>query len=76
MSRLQTVRLGILAAIASLPAFPQCPMCRTAVAAQGQGAADTFNSAILILLLPAVALFCGVFLFTWRSAGRTDDPEE
>jgi hypothetical protein len=74
MSR--SIRLGILAGIASLPALAQCPMCRTAVAAQGQGAADTFNSAILILLLPAIALFSGVFLFTWRSAGRTEDPEE
>ncbi len=43
----------------------QCAMCRTAAAAQAH-AAGTINTAILILLLPAVALFSGVFLLAFR----------
>ncbi|MCC6858943.1 MAG: hypothetical protein IT158_10285 [Bryobacterales bacterium] len=76
MNGLRRLRRIIPAALAGLPAYAQCSMCRNAAAAQGQGAADSFNSAILILLVPAVALFSGVFLFTWRSAARTEDPEE
>ena len=46
-------------------AFLQCSMCRTA-AAQSPGVADTLDSAILILLVPAVAMFCGVYFMAFR----------
>ena len=48
--------------------FAQCVMCRTAASAQGAHAAATLNRAILILLLPALALFSGVFLLAFRGA--------
>jgi hypothetical protein len=38
-------------------------MCRTAAAAQGPEGARVLDAAILILFLPAMALFCGVFFF-------------
>jgi len=56
----------------------QCAMCRTALAAQGAHA-RTLNAAILILLLPALALFSAVFLLAFRcpeapsSDNRSDD---
>lgn len=49
------------------PAWAQCSMCRTAAAAQEAGAAQALDAAIVVLLVPAVALFTGVFLFAFRS---------
>ena len=49
-------------------AAAQCSMCRT-VAAQANG----IDKAILVLFVPAVLLFSGVFLFAFRSQGKDDD---
>jgi hypothetical protein len=49
------------------PMWAQCAMCRTVAAAQGQAAARTLDQAILILIFPAMALFCGLFLLMFRS---------
>ena len=49
-------------------ATAQCSMCRT-VAAQANG----IDKAILVLFVPAVLLFSGVFLFAFRSQGRDDN---
>jgi hypothetical protein len=75
MRRFGFLRLAglLLAAEALMPA--QCVMCRTAMAAQAQ-AAGTINRAILILLLPAVALFCGVFLLAFRCPAPPGPDEE
>ena len=62
-----------LGAAACAPALAQCSMCRNAVAAQG--AADTFDRAILILLVPAVAMFSSVFIFACR-CGRSERADE
>ena len=59
------LRLLAVAAAAGAQAWAQCPMCRTAAAAQGEAAARAFNAGILILFVPAVGLFCGVFLFAF-----------
>jgi hypothetical protein len=60
-------KMAILAG-ASLWLIPetsaQCSMCRTA-AAQANG----IDKAILVLLVPAVVLFCGTFLIAFRSQG-------
>jgi hypothetical protein len=50
-------------------ASAQCSMCRTA-AAQANG----IDKAILILFVPAVLLFSGVFLFAFHSQGGQEDP--
>ncbi len=63
--------LGAFLIAAAGQAFAQCSMCRTAAAAQAQ-AAGTINTAIVILLVPALVLFSGVFLLVFRSAA----PEE
>ncbi len=79
MKRLLPLRGFLLALAVSLPALAQCPMCRTALASQGRSAADTFDRAILILLVPAVAMFGGVFLLAFRiarSAGTPESPDD
>jgi hypothetical protein len=48
-------------------------MCRNAVAAQG--AADTFDRAILILLVPAVVIFSSVFVLACRYGASTNESE-
>jgi hypothetical protein len=58
-------RLGMAAAVAA-PAWAQCSMCRTAAAAQGAGGVGALNAAIVVLFVPAVVLFCGVFAFALR----------
>lgn len=75
-------RFAFIAAAAAalgngLPLLAQCQMCRTALGALGSAAADAFNRAILILLIPAVGLFCGVFLLMFRHRDPTggDRPE-
>jgi hypothetical protein len=57
------------------PAAAQCSMCRTALSHK---AGDTFNRAIIILLVPAVAMFGTIFLAVVRYAGspRQEDPDE
>lgn len=65
------VAVTLLASASCLLA--QCPMCRTAVQ-QDAAAAHALNRAILLLLVPAVGLFCGIFLLAFRSrnAGSTE----
>jgi len=51
---------------AAVPVWAQCSMCRKALEVQSASAGDAFNRAILILLLPALALFSGAFLLFVR----------
>ena len=62
----------LTAALAAAPAWAQCSMCRTAASAQGEHAMRAMNAAILVLLVPAVALFCGVYVLAIRGDGRPD----
>ena len=41
----------------------QCAMCRTGVSNSG---AQAMNLAILVLLIPPVAMFCSVFAIAYR----------
>jgi hypothetical protein len=50
----------------------QCSMCRTAITQNSQ-AAKTFNLAIVILLMPALFLFTGVFLWSMRRRNSRDN---
>jgi hypothetical protein len=67
------VLISILGAAA--PALAQCSMCRTAAAAQGPSAMHAMNMAVLLLLLPALALFSGMFVLAFWYARRTSGGE-
>jgi hypothetical protein len=60
---------GIVAATAA-PAAAQCSMCRTV--AQGLQSASALDSAILVLLFPAVGLFTGILLLSFRFTRGSD----
>ena len=61
---------GLLLLAIARAASAQCSMCRTALSAQAEYAA-VLNTAILILLFPAVFLFCAIGIFTIRCARET-----
>lgn len=50
------------------PNFAQCAMCKTTLenAAGAKQAANTMNLAILVLFIPPVALFVGIFGLIYR----------
>jgi hypothetical protein len=51
----------------SAPAWAQCSLCKLAVE-QDPSLGTAFNKAILLMMIPALAVFAGVFLFAARSA--------
>ncbi len=53
----------------------QCAMCKTAVQAGGERTAATIRTAMLVLLIPSVTLFCSIFVVVLRYA-RKQDVEE
>jgi hypothetical protein len=55
-------------ALASGPALAQCPMCKQAVEASADPEAISggLNLAVLVLLIPPVALFAGIFGIFYR----------
>jgi len=63
------MKVGIVGLLSGAGAWAQCAMCRTADGALGAGGAKTIDTAVLIMLVPAVALFCGVFLTVFRNRG-------
>ena len=58
-------RLILCALAAALTASAQCAMCRTATS-QSAPLAAGINKGILLLMLPAAALFLGVFAMALR----------
>lgn len=67
-----TTFLLVLAILLGAPsaALAQCAMCREAAAQSG--AEKALNLAILVLLIPTLVLFIGVFVYALR---RKDEPE-
>jgi len=61
----------MLTLASSAAAWAQCSMCQTAAAAQSASAGKALNTAILILFVPAVAMFCGIFAVL-RAGSRND----
>ena len=75
-------------AVAALPAWlstapplaAQCSMCRTVAAAQGESA-KVLDAAIIVLFIPAMALFGGIVLMAFRyrsnpySGGVSGEPD-
>jgi len=60
----------------SAPAWAQCSLCKLAVE-QDPSLGTAFNKAILLMMIPALAVFAGVFLLAARSApGRKRDKRQ
>ena len=61
-------------------AAAQCALCQTAVRAGGEQTARTMNTAILVLLIPPVAIFCTLFAavlkYRDRAGGEGDGDGE
>jgi heme/copper-type cytochrome/quinol oxidase subunit 2 len=73
MMRLQQCVVAL--AVVALNAWAQCSMCQTSAAAQDQAVSRAFNAAILVLFVPAVGLFCGVFHFSFYSRNHEEAEE-
>lgn len=57
----------VAVAVFSLPVSAQCAMCRAAFdGASGAKLAKSLNEGIIILLIPPVAIFCGIFLTAYK----------
>ncbi|MGB8509327.1 MAG: hypothetical protein WCD76_13140 [Pyrinomonadaceae bacterium] len=54
-------------------ATAQCALCRAALEKGGEQTARAMNSGIIVLLLPPVAIFCGVFAIAFKSAKGDKD---
>ncbi|HYJ47285.1 MAG TPA: hypothetical protein VEV81_11800 [Pyrinomonadaceae bacterium] len=75
MNRKLTVKLALSTTLfaAALfiycaPAAAQCAMCKTALTNSPDTArlAENFNYAVLVLLIPPVLLFCGIFVAAYK----------
>jgi hypothetical protein len=66
--------LMLTASIALWPesAQAQCALCRTAVQT-GDGTARTMNLAILVLLIPPVAIFCSIFGIAYKKIKKDEE---
>ncbi len=53
-----------------------CVMCKTSAAAIGEESAKTLDLAIFILLIPAVAIFLGIFFWMIRYRNQVSYEEE
>lgn len=61
---------------ATRPAFAQgCAMCYTTAAAAKKAGMRALQSGILILLVPPLLMFLGIFWFTFRSRRRFHDAD-
>jgi hypothetical protein len=56
----------------------QCAMCRTALAGVPEAArlSARLNLAVLVLLVPPVAIFCGIFYAVFRQRKSRGEDEE
>jgi hypothetical protein len=76
------IRLTGIVAVALLSWTPAahaqgCVLCYTSLASAGPGAMRAFQLAMLVLLIPALSLFAGVFLFIFlraRAASESSTP--
>lgn len=75
MNRRRTIRFAVLASGAlatllawSLPVLAQCAMCKNAVTGSPEAAklSQSLNFAVIVLLIPPVLIFCGIFVVAFR----------
>jgi hypothetical protein len=68
------VAAAIMVALSSAPTLAQCAMCRAAFdGANGAKLAKSLNEGIIVLLIPAVMIFCAVFITAIRFRKAPDD---
>lgn len=76
------VALAVLGFMPAPAAHAQgCILCYTSLAAAGSSALHAFQMAMLVLLIPALFLFVGIFVFILRrgaaaEAAQAGDPVE
>lgn len=56
--------VALVLGVQTIDVAAQCGMCRAAAAASG--AANALNLGILLLLVPPVAIFCGIFIVAYK----------
>lgn len=60
------ILIGVVALAAALllcgPVEAQCSMCRTALSNSNSAFVRNFNIGVLVLLIPPVTIFCGIFV--------------
>ncbi len=54
--------VAIAAALVCVPVEAQCSMCRTALSNSNNAFVRNFNIGVLVLLIPPVTIFCGIFV--------------
>jgi hypothetical protein len=60
------LRIAFALFLATLPAWAQCSLCRLAVE-QDPSLGKAFNKGIILMMIPALAVFTGVFVAAIRS---------
>ncbi|HEV2708406.1 MAG TPA: hypothetical protein VGV59_21000 [Pyrinomonadaceae bacterium] len=75
-----TVLIILLAAFACMAllapdASAQCAMCRTGVEAGGEKSVRAMGLAMLVLLIPPVAIFCSAFALVYKYRKPNGDEE-
>lgn len=68
VARMLLAALSIFLIGTVLPAMAQCSMCRASVegSPDAAAAAGQWNTAVLVLLIPPVAMFVGMFVLIYR----------
>ncbi len=61
------INASLLSAFSALPVWAQCSLCKLAVE-QDPSLGRAFNKAIVLMMVPALAVFAGVFILAIRSA--------
>ena len=54
----------------------QCAMCQTAVQAGGDQSQRTMRTAMLVLLIPPVTIFCSIFIVVYKKRNQKDAASE
>ena len=77
LAALLTLALALGFAFAPQAAAQGCAMCYNSAAAAGKQGTHALNQAILVLLIPPLAIFLGIFAFFYRrrNAQRVEDTE-
>ena len=75
---LSLAAVALAAAASAWPesALAQCALCRSAAQQAGEQTARTLNLAILVLLVPPVAIFCTIFAVAYRRGKGGDEGDE
>jgi hypothetical protein len=64
--------LGLLFVFAPAAHAQGCILCYTSLAAAGSAAMHAFQMAMLVLLIPALFLFVGIFVFILRRGAAAE----